>query len=144
MTPAGPSWARRHRGSVTLEPVSNPPPIEGIDWHADDGVTLRLENGRLSGSGGINRLMGDYTLTADRLSFGAIATTMMAGPAEQTESEQRFLHTRGNVARWFTVVDEAHAENDHDDDQDGEVGYALVLADDDDAELLRFTPGLTA
>ena len=54
--------------------------IEGIDWRGGDDTSLRLEDGRVSGSGGINRLMGDYTLTSDRLSFGVLATTRMAGP----------------------------------------------------------------
>ena len=73
--------------------------IEGIDW-VSGSARLRLENGRVSGSGGINRLMGDYRLDGSSLTFGAIATTMMAGPPEQMESEQRFLTDLARITRW--------------------------------------------
>ena len=107
-------------------------PIEGVEWHGADDTSLRLEGGRLSGSGGINRLMGDYTLTDDRLSFGVIATTMMAGPPERMAAEQRFLTALGAVARWSIVAA-------------GEPGASrsLVLADDDGIQLLALSPPAT-
>jgi heat shock protein HslJ len=94
-------------------------PIEGIEWIAGN-ASLRLEDGRVSGSGGINRLMGDYRLDGSSLGFGAVATTMMAGPPERMEAEQRFLDALARVTRWA---------------RDGE---QLVLRDDEGAELLRF------
>ena len=103
-------------------------PIEGIEWRGDGETSLRLENGRVSGSGGINRLMGDYTLTGDELSFGMLATTMMAGPPERMEAEQRFLAALGTVARWTTVAAAGEPE----------AGVSLVLAGEDGVELLRF------
>ena len=99
-------------------------PIEEIEWHGADDTSLRFEGVRLSGSGGINRLMGDYTLTDDRLSFGVIATTMMAGPPERMAAEQRFLTALGAVARWSIVTA-------------GEPGVcSLVLVDGDGIQLL--------
>lgn len=105
--------------------MSNDWPIERVDWHGADGASLRLEDGRVSGSAGINRLMGDYTLAGDRLGFGVIATTMMAGPPERMEAEQRFLSALGQVARWSVVAA-----------GEPEAGTSLVLADDDGVELL--------
>ena len=54
----------------------------------------------MSGTGGINRLMGDYRLEGPGLVFGPIATTMMAGPPEQMEHEQQFLADLARVAHW--------------------------------------------
>ena len=68
------------------------PPIEGTTWRltqlrgldgaalaaAGDGVTIRLEQGRLQAFGGCNRQGGSYTLAGDRLTVGALAGTMMA------------------------------------------------------------------
>ena len=109
--------------------------IEGIDWHGSVKPRCGSSNGRPTGSGGINRLMSDYTLTGDLLSFGAIGTTTMAGPRERMEPEQRFLAALAMVARWSTIVDDAA------DQRDADLAYGLVLPDDDDGELLRFPPG---
>jgi heat shock protein HslJ len=99
--------------------------IESVDWIVGD-ASLRLEDGRVSGSGGVNRLLGDYRLDGSRLTFGAIATTMMAGPLEQMESEQRFLSALARVTQWS---------------RDGE---QLVLGDDGGDELLRLATGRQA
>lgn len=58
-------------------------PIEGPD------LTLEVaEDGRVGGSGGVNRFMG--RLGEDRL-FGPLATTLMAGPEELMAQEQSYL-----------------------------------------------------
>ena len=72
--------------------------IEGIEW-ASGSASLRLESGRVSGSGGIN-VMGDYQLDGASLTFGPVATTRMAGPPEQIEAEQRFLADLARIRRW--------------------------------------------
>ena len=99
--------------------------IEGVDWNGDDGALIRLEDGRVSGSGGVNRIMGEYRLAGESLSFGAIATTMMAGPPERTESEQRFLAAVARVAAWSVDGDQ------------------LVLCDEAALELIRLRPATT-
>jgi heat shock protein HslJ len=43
----------------------------------------------LSGSGGCNRLMGNYTLSGDTITFGRTAMTMMACP-QGMDTEQAF------------------------------------------------------
>lgn len=48
-------------------------------------------DGRVSGRATVNRLMGQYSLEGDTLRFGALATTMMAGPQEHMDQEQRVL-----------------------------------------------------
>jgi heat shock protein HslJ len=49
------------------------------------------DDGRVTGCATINRLFGPYTLTADELVAGPLAGTMMAGPPEVMDQEQR-LH----------------------------------------------------
>ena len=47
--------------------------------------------GRLSGSGGCNRYFGSYTLTADRLQIGSMASTRMMCDPVRMEQEDRFF-----------------------------------------------------
>ncbi len=47
--------------------------------------------GRMYGCGGINRLMGSYTVSGDVLAFGVVGMTMMAGPPEAMAHEQAFV-----------------------------------------------------
>lgn len=56
-------------------------------------------DGRVSGRATVNRLMGQYALEGDVLRFGALATTMMAGPPELMDQEQRLLAALGHPLR---------------------------------------------
>lgn len=60
-------------------------------------ATLRLEGGRISGSGGCNRLMGSYDLKGKQLSIEVGGVTMMACP-EGMEQEQAVTQALGEVA----------------------------------------------
>ncbi len=55
-----------------------------------DGVTLRLEGGRVQAFGGCNRMAGSYTLAADRLTVGALMGTMMACAEPEMRVESAF------------------------------------------------------
>lgn len=74
-------------------------------------LVLHAEEARLAGSTGCNRMMGGYELDGDRLSFGQLATTMMACPGDVMEFEREFLDALGDVASWqvegesLTLVD---------------------------------------
>lgn len=54
-------------------------------------LVLNGQDGRFAGSGGVNRLMGDYTLTGDVLTLSNAASTMMAGPPDAMAQEQAIL-----------------------------------------------------
>ena len=56
-----------------------------------EGSTLTLEilDGRVGGSGGINRFMGAFA--EGDLVFGPLATTMMAGPLPLMDQETAYL-----------------------------------------------------
>ena len=48
-------------------------------------------DGRVSGTTGVNQLTASYSLTADYLTFGPLATTRRAGPPELMEQEHRLV-----------------------------------------------------
>ncbi|WP_462320707.1 META domain-containing protein [Halochromatium sp.] len=59
-----------------------------------DEVSVRinfLEDNGVAGNSGCNRFMGQYELTGEGLSFGQLASTMMACPEPQMQVEPRFL-----------------------------------------------------
>lgn len=59
-----------------------------------------LDDDRVAGSAGCNRMMGHYELTGEGLSFGRLATTMMACPEPRMAVEQRFIKTMEKVIRF--------------------------------------------
>ena len=71
-------------------------PVADVTFGAD---------GRLTGCATINRMMGQFALDGDQLSAGPLAGTMMAGPPEAMDQEQR-LH-RALSQPLTVVVDES-------------------------------------
>lgn len=57
-------------------------------------------DGRVSGSGGCNRIMGQGKLEGDSLTIGPLAGTRMACPPAVLEQEDRFLKTLEEVKGW--------------------------------------------
>lgn len=82
-----------------------------IDEAREAHLVLHAEDGRLAGSTGCNRMMGEYERDGDRLRFGQVATTMMACPGEVMGLEREFLDALDAVASWqvegetLTLVD---------------------------------------
>ena len=67
---------------------------EPVEIAADElapSLVLDLEEARVTGSGGINRLTGHFALSGDELRFGPLATTRMAGPESAMQREAAFL-----------------------------------------------------
>ena len=60
-------------------------------------LVLDLEESRVSGSGGVNRLMGTFALSEAELRFGPLATTLMAGPEAAMARERAFLDALARV-----------------------------------------------
>jgi heat shock protein HslJ len=92
----------------------------GDELPADASPSAAFSAGRIAGSTGCNRFTGPYTLVGDRLELGAIAVTRMACAPPILALEQAYLEALGKVARWRIE------------------GDALVLADENSTELLRF------
>jgi heat shock protein HslJ len=64
--------------------------------------TLRLDAGKKQASGfsGVNRFFGGYERTGEKLKFGMLAGTMMAGPEEHMATETAFLQALQSVSGW--------------------------------------------
>jgi heat shock protein HslJ len=88
------------------------------------------DDGRVTGCATINRLFGPYVLDGDQLTAGPLAGTMMAGPPEAMDQEQR-LH-RALSAPLTVVVDESGDRVELRRD----AGVAVVLVPDDRVELI--------
>lgn len=75
-------------------------------------MVLQTEGDRVAGSGGCNRIMGSYRLEGKSLSFGKVASTMMACP-DGMDQERAFFQTLDQVRSWLVrsdsldLVDEA-------------------------------------
>lgn len=77
-------------------------PVVVADQMREPSIVLHTD-GRFSGSGGVNRLMGAYTLDGSSLTFGNAASTMMAGPPEAMAQEQTIIAALARV-RGFRVI----------------------------------------
>jgi heat shock protein HslJ len=76
--------------------------IQGSMVSADIKSTFALAAGKVTGSGGCNRLMGSATITGDSIDFGGIATTRMACPAPVMAQERAFIEALAS-ARSFRI-----------------------------------------
>ena len=81
--------------------------VRGLDHQAlaaaREPATMRLEEGRLQGFGGCNRLAGGYSVDGDRLTLGALAGTMMACDDDVMVVESAFKEALAGTL-WFRVV----------------------------------------
>jgi len=94
---------------TTIEgPVWQLTRLRGTDEHAltvlRPPVTVRFEGGSVQGFGGCNRLVGSYTVAADRITISALAGTMMACPAPVMAIEDAFKKALAGTLH-FSVAD---------------------------------------
>ncbi|MEW6338881.1 MAG: YbaY family lipoprotein [Acidobacteriota bacterium] len=90
-SPEGPTWTLTRLGGT---------PVTVADGQQAPDLTLDAPATRAAGSSGCNRFTGGYRLEADRLTFGALATTRRMCP-EGMDLEQRYLAALGRVATWY-------------------------------------------
>ena len=101
-------------GSGTGGAVTDPAALQGT-WvaesfagaddlvPADAEVTteLTLDDGQATGTGGVNRFMTSYEASEDgSISFGAVASTRMAGPDNAMAQETAFLSALESAERF--------------------------------------------
>ncbi len=100
------------RGAPTT--VTTSPPLTGTYWRLvalgdrdvavsdttrEPHLTFATDSARVTGSGGCNRMFGNYTLSGDSMSFAGIGSTKMACPAGM-DIETAFLPALERVTRW--------------------------------------------
>ena len=74
-------------------------PVAAATKQREGHLVFAADALRVSGSSGCNRVFGGFTLDGDRLSFGHMASTMMACP-EGREQEKRFTEALTKVERY--------------------------------------------
>lgn len=94
-------------GPVRAQPAAGPTGR----WLAEDirggGVIDRIQtvldiaaDGRVTGSGGCNRIVGQARIEGAAIGFSQMASTRMACPQAVMDQEQKFLTALGEVRRW--------------------------------------------
>ncbi len=88
--------------------------LQGPTWRAEAimgsaadkaASTIRIaDDGRVSGSGGCNRIMGSATITGGNIAFGGMGSTRMACAQPVMEQERNFLEAL-SAARSFRIAD---------------------------------------
>ena len=89
---------------------------EGVEWTLTElngkpfaapaggrgAPTLQFDAGKKSASGfsGVNRFFGGYEKDGEKLKFGQLASTQMAGPPEAMAAESAFLAMLASVTGW--------------------------------------------
>lgn len=64
-------------------------------------ITVKFADGRIGGSGGVNTYGGDYTAgPGTALRFGAITSTLMAGPEPAMRAETAYFALLAKVASY--------------------------------------------
>jgi heat shock protein HslJ len=90
-------------------------PVQVAEGMREPSIVLHTQDSRVAGSGGVNRLMGGYTLDGGSLTFSQMASTMMAGPPEAMQQEQAIVAALGAVRGFgisgdqLTLTDETGA-----------------------------------
>lgn len=90
-------------------------PVQVAEGMREPSIVLHAQDSRMAGSGGVNRLMGGYTVDGGSLTFSQVASTMMAGPPEAMQQEQAIVAALGAVRGFgiagndLTLLDEAGA-----------------------------------
>jgi heat shock protein HslJ len=64
--------------------------------------TLQFDSAKKSANGfsGVNRYFGGYEKDGDKLKFGALGSTRMAGPPEAMQAESAFHAMLASVSQW--------------------------------------------
>ena len=85
----------------TLSELNNKP-VSAVAETRGKPPTLRLtaEKKQASGFSGVNHFFGGYEKEGEKLEFGALAGTRMAGPPEAMELEREFPSMLANVTRF--------------------------------------------
>ena len=86
-------------------PTATSDALAGTEWaivrladepvdEADAPLVLAFgHDGRVTGNTGINQLTASYSLTADYITFGPLATTRRSGDPERMEQEHRLVQS---------------------------------------------------
>jgi putative lipoprotein len=81
----GPAFEALH-GVWRIDAVDGEPALQ------DPDATIEFhDDGRVAGTAGVNRFAGEWSVTGGTLTFGPLATTLMAGPQDRMDQEAAIL-----------------------------------------------------
>ncbi|MCC5996206.1 MAG: META domain-containing protein [Oceanicaulis sp.] len=69
-------------------------------------LSIRFEDGRVTGAGGCNRFMGGYTLTGEALTLSQVASTEMACSRDDVMEQEARLLERLSRVEMFDITDD--------------------------------------
>ncbi len=81
-------------------------PVQVAEQMREPNLVFSGQDHRVAGSGGVNRLMGGYTLDGNSLVFSQTAMTMMAGPPEAMQQEHAITNALQRVRTFHIVGDQ--------------------------------------
>ena len=65
------------------------------------GITLKIgKDDQVTGHGGVNRYTSKAEIKGDQISIGPVASTKMAGPAQDMAAEGQFFEKLESISRW--------------------------------------------
>ncbi|MCP1223988.1 META domain-containing protein [Sebaldella sp. S0638] len=68
-----------------------------MDGKEIGAITLDITTDKISGSSGVNRYFGSYTLNGKDITLSGIGSTRMMGPQDLMENEHKYLSVLSNV-----------------------------------------------
>jgi heat shock protein HslJ len=83
---------------------------------ADFVITAKFDDTNISGKSAINSYSGTYTIDGDKISFGPLMSTEMAGPENEMKAESNYLQLLDQTKRFrletgkLTFTDDAGME----------------------------------
>lgn len=80
-------------------------PVDVSETMREPQLVLSGQDGQFAGSGGVNRLMGGYTLQDQALTFSPVASTLMAGPPAAMQQEQAIVAALAKVRGYHIAGD---------------------------------------
>lgn len=70
------------------------------------GITLTIdENGRISGKSGVNQYFGSISMVKEKISWGQMGATEMAGPPEKMEAESLYVKSLSQTTTYQIAQD---------------------------------------
>ena len=68
-----------------------------VDGQEVGAITLDITADKISGSAGVNRYFGTYTLSGKNITLSGVGSTRMMGPQDLMEKEYKYLSVLSNV-----------------------------------------------
>lgn len=76
-----------------------------------EGITLDFKENEIDGNAGVNNYFGSFSLNSNKISFGSIGSTRMAGSPELLNLEMKYLKVLQGVTNYYFENDNLVLKN---------------------------------